>query len=134
MTCHQSGKQGLCESNSNSSRRRAGDQGSNLSNEGEDAKAGHLDQGDRACTHATSKLSRVARLGGLGQEGGEASDEAAAQHDRAAQNLNLAQDLVHLVQGLHDMITRNVTRVWATYGKADAAWPWQECRAHLYCI
>ena len=71
-----------------------------LADEGEDAKAGHLDQGHGACAHPAGKLSGVAGLGGLSQEGGEATDDAAAQHDGAAQNLYLAQDLVHLMQCL----------------------------------
>lgn len=77
-----------------------GFQGADLSYEGEDAKAGHLDQGDRASAHSPRKLSGVTSLGRLSQEGGEATDEAAAQHDGAAQNLHLTQDLVHLMQRL----------------------------------
>ena len=68
--------------------------------EGENAKAGHLDQGDGASAHAPGKLGGVVGLGGFSQEGGQAADEAAAQHDRAAQDLHLAQDLMHLMQRL----------------------------------
>ena len=68
-----------------------------LSYECKDAKAGHLDQGDRAGAHATGKFSGVAGFSGLSQEGGQATDEAAAQHDWAAQNLHLTQNLVHLM-------------------------------------
>ena len=72
-----------------------------LAYEGEDTKAGHLDQGNRAGAHPAGKLSGVARLGRLSQEGGQAADEAAAKHDRTAQNFHLAQNFVHLMQCLH---------------------------------
>ncbi len=58
--------------------------GSDLAYEGEDAEAGHLDEGDRASAHPSGKLGGVACLCWLGQEGGEATDDAAAQHDGAA--------------------------------------------------
>ena len=76
-----------------------------LANEGEDAKGGHLDKRDAASAHAPCKLGGVAGLGRLSQEGGQATDEAAAQHDGAAQDLHLAQDLVHLMQRLHQTTT-----------------------------
>lgn len=77
-----------------------------LSYEGKDSKACHLDQGDRASAHATSELSGVTGLGGLSQEGGEAADQAAAQHNGTAQNLHLTQNLVHLMQCLQDIAAR----------------------------
>ena len=77
-----------------------------LSYKGKDAKAGHLDQGDRAGAHTTSKLSGVTGLSGLSQESGEATDEAAAQHDGTAQNLHLTQNLVHLMQCLQNIAAR----------------------------
>jgi len=58
--------------------------GSDLAYEGEDAKAGHLDEGDRPSAHPSGKLGGVACLGWLSQEGGEATDDAAAQHDGTA--------------------------------------------------
>ena len=61
-----------------------GGPGSDLAYEGEDAKAGHLDEGDRPRAHPSGKLGGVACLCWLGQEGGEATDDAAAQHDGAA--------------------------------------------------
>ena len=61
-----------------------GGPGSDLAYEGEDAKAGHLDEGDRPSAHPSGKLRGVACLCWLGQKGGEAADDAAAQHDGAA--------------------------------------------------
>ncbi len=61
-----------------------GGTGSDLAYEGEDAKAGHLDEGYRASAHPSGKLGGVACLCWLGKEGGEATDDAAAQHDGAA--------------------------------------------------
>lgn len=90
--------------------------GPDLSYEGEDAKAGHLDQGDRASAHPSRKLGGVAGLGRLSQECGEAADEAAAQHDGAAQNLYLTQDLVHLMQCLQEQHLHQSSSIFRWFG------------------
>ena len=61
-----------------------GGPGSDLAYEGEDAEASHLDEGDRPGAHPSGKLGGVACLCWLSQEGGEATDDAAAQHDGTA--------------------------------------------------
>ena len=91
----------------------------------QEAEGRELDERKAALHDATRKLLGRARLERLLEEGGQALKNVAAQHDGAAQDVDLPQNLVHLIQRLQQpvwpssafplsknaaQVTRNATR------------------------
>ena len=68
----------------------------------EEAVGAQLGQGQGAVPQARHELQGVAGLQGLRHKALQAGRNGGAEHDGAAQDVHLAQDLVRLAQGLHE--------------------------------